>query len=64
MRKICLSMLAISVLALTACNDSDDKVVQPIENISEPTLVSFAKLDVETYAEGPDSGKDVRGANG
>lgn len=64
MRKISLSLLMLSVLALTACNDSDNKIAQPIEHVTEPTLVSFAKLDVETYTQGPDSGKDVRGANG
>ncbi|CAM9225705.1 esterase-like activity of phytase family protein [Acinetobacter pseudolwoffii] len=64
MRKISLSLLAVSVFALTACNESDDKTLQPIESVTEPTLVSFAKLDVETYAEGSDSGRDVRGANG
>lgn len=28
------------------------------------TLVGFAKLDVETYAEGPSSGSAIKGANG
>ena len=63
MRKISLSLLAISTLALAACNESNDETPQPIDSVTEPTLVSFAKLDVETYAEGPDSGRDVRGAN-
>lgn len=31
---------------------------------STSTLIGFAKLDVETYAEGPSSGSAVKGANG
>lgn len=53
------------VLGLNGCNDSDEKTqVTPTPLINEPTLVAFAKLDVATYAEGPDSGAYVTGANG
>ena len=34
------------------------------DKVTEPTLISFAKLPVATYAAGPDSGKAVSGANG
>lgn len=46
-------------------NDSDEKAqVTPISSITESTLVAFAKLDVATYAKGPDAGEYVTGANG
>src|SRR5690606_35732010 len=64
MRKFSVSLLALSTLALVACNDSEKETPELIESINEPTLISFAKLDVETYAEGPDSGAYLRGANG
>ena len=63
MKKIAYSVLALGVLALTACNDDDnDFSFEP--SVTVPTLVSFAKLDVETYAAGPNSGAFVKGANG
>lgn len=58
------SVLVLSLSTLWGCNDSNEDKVEGIKPISEPTLVSFAKLDVKTYAEGPDSGRDVKGANG
>ena len=65
MRKISLSVLSICILMLSACKDSDHHdTTLPEQTLTEPTLISFAKLDVETYAEGPDSGHDVKGANG
>ncbi|WP_335954922.1 esterase-like activity of phytase family protein [Acinetobacter guillouiae] len=63
MKKIAYSVLALGVLALTACND-DDKDFSFEPSVTVPTLVSFAKLDVETYAAGPNSGAFVKGANG
>ena len=56
--------LAITVTILLGCNDSDEKDVKESTQIKEPTLVSFARLDVKTYADGPESGKYVKGANG
>lgn len=65
MNKTLLSTVVLSFLALSGCNDSDDKITSDQQNqIKEPTLVSFAKLDVATYADGPDSGLYVKGANG
>lgn len=55
------SLLLAAVLNLTACNDESDDV-EPV--IAVPTLVSFAKLKVDSYASGPDSGAFVKGANG
>lgn len=63
MKVIKFSILILSLSTLFGCNDSNDDT-QTFKPISKPTLVSFAKLDVETYADGPDSGKDVKGANG
>ena len=56
-------MLMASVV-LMGCNDSDDKNIHSQTSVTEPTLISFAKLDVATYASGPDSGVYVKGANG
>ena len=56
--------LAITVTTLLGCNDSDERDVRESTQIKEPTLVSFARLDVKTYADGPESGKYVKGANG
>ncbi len=58
------SVLVLSLNALWGCNDSNEDKVESFKPIIEPTLVSFAKLDVRTYAEGSDSGKDVKGATG
>ncbi|OTG91743.1 esterase-like activity of phytase family protein [Acinetobacter sp. ANC 3832] len=63
MKKIYSSLLALSLTSLSACNDDND-VYQTEQNVTAPTLVSFAKLDVETYAAGPSSGAFVTGANG
>lgn len=63
MKKIYSSLLALSLTSLSACNDDND-VYQTEQNVTVPTLVSFAKLDVETYAAGPNSGAFVNGANG
>lgn len=63
MKKIYSSLLALSLTILSACNDDND-VYQTEQNVTVPTLVSFAKLDVETYAAGPNSGAFVTGANG
>lgn len=63
MKKIYSSLLALSLTSLSACNDDND-VYQTEQNVTVPTLVSFAKLDVETYAAGPNSGAFVKGANG
>lgn len=63
MKKTILSLCCTS-LFLTACNDDSDTYIAVDNTVSVPTLVAFAKLDVETYAAGPDSGKDVKGANG
>lgn len=58
-------MLCGALMGLAGCNDEHD-ASQPSLNdsISQPTLVAFAKLPVDTYASGPDSGKAVKGANG
>lgn len=58
-------MLCGALMGLVGCNDEHD-ASQPSLNdsISQPTLVAFAKLPVDTYASGPDSGKAVKGANG
>ncbi|WP_180046926.1 esterase-like activity of phytase family protein [Acinetobacter sp. YH12117] len=65
MKKRSLGLVMAAVLGLNGCNDSDEKAqVTLTPLINEPTLVAFAKLDVATYAEGPDSGAYVTGANG
>lgn len=63
--KTVLAMLCGALMGLAGCNDEHD-ASQPRLNdsISQPTLVAFAKLPVDTYASGPDSGKAVKGANG
>ncbi len=63
MKKLAYSLLAFSILGLTACND-DDNDFSFESSVTVPTLLSFAKLDVETYAAGPNSGAFVKGANG
>ncbi len=62
-KKTLLALLCCSALALTACNDDQDQKTS-VDQVTEPTLMSFAKLPVETYAIGPDSGNAVSGANG
>lgn len=63
MKKLTLSLITLSMLALAGCNDDNDNVqAQPL--VTEPTLISFAKLKVDTYAAGPESGAYVKGANG
>lgn len=54
-------MLCGALMGLAGCNDEHD-ASQPSLNdsISQPTLVAFAKLPVDTYASGPDSGKAVK----
>lgn len=66
MKKISLAFTLSTLTLLTACNDDNKEstTLPPAVNLSEPTLVAFAKLDVNTYAEGPDSGLFVKGANG
>lgn len=63
-KKTLLALLCCSALALTACNDDDQDQKTSVDQVTEPTLISFAKLPVETYAIGPDSGNAVSGANG
>lgn len=63
MKKLSLTLLMSSIFTLTACNDDDDDFIFE-SNVKVPTLVSFAQLDVETYAVGPNSGAAVKGANG
>ena len=63
MKKINASLLALSIIALSGCNDDDNDFIAE-SNVKVPTLVSFAQLDVETYAAGPNSGSAVKGANG
>lgn len=65
MKKLTLSLLTLSMLALSGCNDDNDTVsVSAKPSVTEPTLISFAKLKVDTYAQGPNSGAYVKGANG
>ncbi|MBU3845622.1 MAG: esterase-like activity of phytase family protein [Candidatus Acinetobacter avistercoris] len=66
MKKFYGSVLALSLMALVGCNDDSDDVgvVSPSPAVSVPTLISFAKLNVATYADGPESGLAVKGANG
>lgn len=63
-KKTLLALLCCSALALTACNDDDQDQKTSVDQVTEPTLISFAKLPVETYAIGPNSGNAVSGANG
>jgi len=65
-KKTLLALFCCSALGLTACNDDDNNQDHntTLEKVTEPTLISFAKLPVATYAAGPDSGKAVSGANG
>lgn len=63
MKKLYIALLTTGLFTLTACNDDDHDVIAD-SNIKEPTLVSFAQLDVETYAAGPNSGLAVKGGNG
>ncbi|AYO52907.1 esterase-like activity of phytase family protein [Acinetobacter wuhouensis] len=62
-KKTLLALFCCSTLGLTACNDNEDDFSFE-SSVTVPTLVSFAKLDVETYAAGPNSGAAVKGANG
>lgn len=62
-KKLSIAVLASSIFILTACNDDDDNFSFEKE-ITVPTLISFAQLDVATYAAGPDSGQAIKGANG
>ena len=65
MNKTTLVMLfCCTALGLTACNDDNQEQTTSTDKVTEPTLISFAKLPVATYAAGPDSGKAVSGANG
>ncbi len=64
MNKKLLSLLCLTALSLSACNDDDHDQFSSPETLTVPTLISFAKLPVSTYAEGPDSGAAVSGANG
>ncbi|WP_171304465.1 esterase-like activity of phytase family protein [Acinetobacter proteolyticus] len=65
-KKTLLALFCCSTLGLTACNNDDNNQDQntSTDKVTEPTLISFAKLPVATYAAGPDSGKAVSGANG
>lgn len=64
MKKLSLSFLTLAMLALAGCNDDNNDSVTTQPNVTEPTLISFAKLKVDTYAAGPISGAAVSGANG
>lgn len=64
MKKLSLSFLTLAMLALAGCNDDNNDSVTTQPNVTEPTLISFAKLKVDTYAAGPTSGAAVSGANG
>lgn len=63
-KKTVLALICATTFGLSACNDDNQDQNTSIEKVTEPTLVAFAKLPVETYAAGPDSGKAVQGANG
>ena len=64
-KKILVMLLCCSALGLSACNDDNHQdQTTSTDKVTEPTLIAFAKLPVETYAAGPDSGKAVSGANG
>lgn len=54
----------LSMLGLTACNSDDEDSTTTAPSITTPTLVSFAKLDVDTLAAGPKSGAFIKEANG
>lgn len=65
MNKTTLVMLfCCTALGMAACNDDNQEQTTSTDKVTEPTLISFAKLPVATYAVGPDSGKAVSGANG
>lgn len=63
MKKFYYSILVLSMFGFTACN-SDDNDDNKAAAVTVPTLVSFAKLNVDTFAEGLDSGKFIQEANG
>ncbi|KXO86416.1 phytase esterase [Acinetobacter venetianus] len=63
-KKTVLALICATTFGLSACNDDNQDQNTSIEKVTEPTLVAFAKLPVETYAVGPDSGQSVQGANG
>lgn len=63
-KKTVLALICATTFGLSACNDDNQDQNTSIEKVTEPTLVSFVKLPVETYAVGPDSGQSVQGANG
>lgn len=45
-------LLCCASLGLAACNDDNDQEqTSPTENVTEPTLISFAKLPVETLLQ-------------
>lgn len=70
MKKLSILFLACGIAGLTACgnvknNDSSkDHANGSTSAITQSTLVGFARLDVDTYAEGPNSGASVKGAHG
>lgn len=64
MKKFYCSALVLSMLGLTACNSDDKDSTATVPSITVPTLVSFAKLKVDTYAQGPKSGAFITEANG
>lgn len=63
-KKTVLALICATTFGLSACNDDNQDQNTSTDKVTEPTLVSFAKLPVETYAAGPDSGQAVQGANG
>ncbi len=63
-KKTVLALICATTFGLSACNDDNQDQNTSIDKVTEPTLVAFAKLPVETYAVGPDSGQSVQGANG
>ncbi len=68
MKKLSTLFLACAMAGLTACgNDTKSDISNgngSTPAITQPTLVGFARLDVESYAEGPHSGAAVKGAYG
>lgn len=65
MNKKYFSIVLLSMLGLSACNSDDDDNNSSVEpKVSVPTLTAFAKLDVATFATGPDSGAFIQEANG